>query len=76
MIKDGSIKCIDIRLKMCVLNKHISSSASRPPPPCLRSLRQERRGTHVCVILDVELSRYDGWTRIDEGDLSFPTRVL
>jgi hypothetical protein len=30
----------------------------------------------VCVILGVELSRYDGWTRIDEGDLSFPTRVL
>jgi hypothetical protein len=26
MIKDGSIKYIDICLKMCVLNKHISSS--------------------------------------------------
>jgi hypothetical protein len=27
MIKDGSIKYIDICLKMCVLNKYISSSA-------------------------------------------------
>jgi hypothetical protein len=27
MIKDASIKCIDICLKICVLNKHISSSA-------------------------------------------------
>jgi hypothetical protein len=27
MIKDGSIKYIDICLKMCVLNNHISSSA-------------------------------------------------
>jgi hypothetical protein len=24
MIKDASIKCIDIRLQMCILNKHIS----------------------------------------------------
>jgi hypothetical protein len=29
MIKDGYIKCIDIRLKMCVLNKHISSSVTQ-----------------------------------------------
>jgi hypothetical protein len=28
MIKDASIKCTDIRLKMCVLHKHISSSVS------------------------------------------------
>jgi hypothetical protein len=29
MIKDGSIKYIDICLKMCVLNKYISSSVGR-----------------------------------------------
>ena len=29
MIKVASIKYIDIRLKMCVLNKHISSSAPK-----------------------------------------------
>jgi hypothetical protein len=28
MIKDASIKCIDIHLKMCVLNKHICSSVN------------------------------------------------
>jgi hypothetical protein len=28
MIKDASIKCTDIHLKMCVLNKHISSSGT------------------------------------------------
>jgi hypothetical protein len=26
MINDASIKCTDIHFKMCVLNKHISSS--------------------------------------------------
>jgi hypothetical protein len=30
MIKDVSIKYTDICLKMCVLNKHISSSADYP----------------------------------------------
>jgi hypothetical protein len=31
MIKDASIKCTDICLKMYVLNKHISSSGMEPP---------------------------------------------
>jgi hypothetical protein len=31
MIKDTFIKCTDIRLKTCVLNKHISSSVVISP---------------------------------------------
>jgi hypothetical protein len=30
MIKDTSIKCTNIYLKMCVVNKHISSSEETP----------------------------------------------
>jgi hypothetical protein len=30
MINDASIKCTDIHLKMCALNKHISSSELMP----------------------------------------------
>jgi hypothetical protein len=62
MIKDTSIKCTCIYLKMCVLNKYISSSASAPRPRIPTWPRELLQGN---LALDPERNHHKetiGWT--------------
>jgi hypothetical protein len=47
MINGASIKCTDIHFKMCVLNKHISSSGFALFTPPLGDFHMPRSESHV-----------------------------
>jgi hypothetical protein len=65
MIKDASIKYTNIRLKMCVLNKHISSSVKQlciKPGLAFKSWGREiLDGRLWCWLLDYFLSNSLLW---------------
>jgi hypothetical protein len=68
MIKDGSIKYIDICLKMCVLNNHISSSARKPIHPTTACHTCDAAFSRCCCAATASVGEYTSAAAIDDKD--------